>query len=365
MPSRANGTPEGSTVVTEVGVVVIGRNEGKRLGQCLASIQTQGIHQGAQGSDAGAPAACDVSALAASFIAARVVYVDSGSTDDSIDIAVSRGVSVVRLGAERPFTAARGRMAGVQWLREQHPHIEFVQFIDGDCVLEPGWLEAAVGYMQGSPNTGVVCGRLKELRPEKSIFNRLCDMEWDVPGGEVRACGGIAMMRMAVLVRTGGFRSDLIAGEEPELCVRIRAAGWKIIRLPRLMAHHDANMTRLGQWSKRAMRGGFASAQGMALHGSAPERHGVAQTRSALLWGIVLPAIIVLAIFIVGPVAGALFLLYPIQILRIALADGRGFSNGLLRGTFLVYAKFLEAIGVCRFVVDRIRGDSTRIIEYK
>ena len=351
--------------MTEIGVVVIGRNEGKRLAQCLASIHPQSSSPVSGGASDVAPGNSDAVPLDAAPIAARVVYVDSGSTDDSVDIAVSHGVSVVRLGAERPFTAARGRMAGVQWLREQHPHIEFVQFIDGDCVLEPGWLEAGFEYMRAVPDAGVVCGRLKELRPEKSVFNRLCDMEWDVPGGEVRACGGIAMMRMAVLVRTGGFRSDLIAGEEPELCVRIRAAGWRIIRLSGLMAHHDANMTHLGQWSKRAMRGGFAAAQGMALHGSAPERHGVAQTRSALLWGIGLPLFSVVAMSLVGPIAGALFLLYPMQILRIALADSRGFSSGLLRGTFLVYAKFLEAIGACRFFVDRIRGDSTRIIEYK
>jgi hypothetical protein len=170
---------------------------------------------------------------------------------------------------------------------------------------------------------------------------------------------------MAVLIRTGGFRTDLIAGEEPELCVRIRAAGWKIHRLPDLMAHHDANMTRLSQWSKRAMRGGFASAQGMALHGSTPERHGVAQTRSALLWGFGLPLSIALTITLFGPSASLLLLLYPVQVARIALADTRGLSSGLLRGTFLVYAKFLEAIGVCRYALDRIRGDSTKIIEYK
>lgn len=350
--------------MTEIGVVVIGRNEALRLGPCLESIFPNTRTRCVDGTDATSHNAC-THALDAAPIAARIVYVDSGSTDNSVEIAMAKGVSVVRLGAELPFTAARGRMAGVQWLREHHPRIEFIQFIDGDCVFEPGWLEAAVEFLQTSPDTGVVCGRLKELRPDKSVFNRLCDLEWDVPGGEVRACGGIAMMRTAVLVRTGGFRSDLIAGEEPELCVRIRAAGWKIIRLPRLMAHHDANMTHLGQWSKRAMRGGFAFAQGMALHGSAPERHGVAQTQSALLWGIGFPLVIVAAIAAVGPSASALLLLYPLQILRIALADRRGFSSGLLRGTFLVYAKFLEAIGVCRFVVDRIRGGSTRIIEYK
>ena len=125
--------------------------------------------------------------------------------------------------------------------------------------------------------------------PEASIYNRLIDAEWDTPVGRARACGGDALMRVAALQEVGGFDPDLIAGEEPELCVRLRAKGWEIWRLDAEMTLHDAAMTRFGQWWQRTRRGGYAFAEGAALHGAAPERHCVPNLRRLILWGMVLP----------------------------------------------------------------------------
>ena len=330
-------TPGGSAADATIGVVVIGRNEGERLERCLRSIKPH----------------CD-----------HVVYVDSGSTDGSVAFANSLGVTALALDMSVPFTAARARNAGFARLRELAPQLRYVQFVDGDCEMLDTWLAAAASFLLDRGDVAVVCGRLRERFPDRSVYNRLCDMEWDRPAGQTRACGGIAMMRADVFAEVRGFREDLIAGEEPELCVRIRALGHKIWRLGQPMAWHDASIFRFGQWWTRARRGGFAFAQGAWLHGGPPERHGVAQTRSAVAWGLLLPlAIIALAVF--NPMALLLLLAYPLQALRLALRDDIRDPFKRLRAVFYVVSRFPEAQGALQFWLSRLRRETSALIEYK
>src|SRR5258706_13233142 len=173
-----------------IGIVVIGRNEGERLVRCLDSVARSG---------------------------APFVYVDSGSTDDSLDVAYQRGARLLALDSSCRFTAARARNAGYRRLHRLHPGFEFVQFVDGDCDLASGWLERAAQYLRSHPQVAAVSGRLRERDPGASIYKRLCAIEWDVPVGESSACGGIVMMRAEAFDEGGGFNPDLIAGEQPEL----------------------------------------------------------------------------------------------------------------------------------------------------
>lgn len=320
-----------------VGAVVIGRNEGERLRACLASL-------------AGAVDA--------------VVYVDSGSRDGSVTLARGMGARIVELDQGRPFGAARARNAGLAALREE-PDIAFVQLVDGDCVLQPGWIAAARACLAADPRLAIVCGRRRERDPGASVFNRLCDREWDTPVGEAGACGGDAFVRASALAEIGGFREDLIAGEEPELCLRLRRAGWRIRRIDREMTLHDAAMTRLSQWWRRAERAGHAFAEGAALHGAGPERHWVAQTLRALAWGLVLPIATILAAAVHGPIALALLAAYPLQIARLAFRDGAGRAS-VEWAAFVTLAKVPEAIGVLRYLIGRrVIGRRPRILEYK
>lgn len=313
-----------------VGAVIIGRNEGARLVACLASFPAE---------------------------VRPLVYVDSGSTDGSVAAARAAGAEVVALDMTVAFTAARARNAGLARLVALGAP-EFVQFVDGDCVLQPGWLPAARTFLVERPEVGVVCGRRREIRPEASIWNRLCDAEWDTPVGQASACGGDALMRVAAVQAVCGYDPTLIAGEEPELCVRLRAAGWQVWRIDREMTLHDAGMTRIGQWWKRTRRGGHAFAEGAALHGAPPERHWVAETRRAVLWGAVLPVVAVLGMLIT-PWSLLLFLLYPLQMLRLSR------RYGWERGVFMVLAKVPEAVGVLQYWLNRLRRRQARLIEYK
>jgi glycosyltransferase involved in cell wall biosynthesis len=327
-----------SKACPRLGVVVIGRNEGDRLKRCIESV-----------ADEDTP----------------VVYVDSGSSDGSPEWARARGCEVVDLDHGTPFTAARARNAGLEQLQKCGLDLLYVQFVDGDCELFPAWLSAAVGFLGQHEDVVVVGGRLRERRPEASIYNRLCDVEWDTPIGEARSCGGIAMYRIAALSAANGFREGLIAGEEPELCVRLRAAGGRIWRLDADMAWHDVAMTRLGQWWRRTKRAGHAFAEGAALHGAPPERHYVKEARRALTWGLALPIAALLGAFFHGACALVL-LAYPMQIVRLSLrhrADGRP-SPGA-RAFFLVLGRFPEALGVCTYWLRRWRRAPVRLIEYK
>ena len=328
------------TVDLEVGVgmVVIGRNEGNRLRTCLISMVGR---------------------------AGPVVYVDSGSTDGSVAMARGLGAEVVELELATPFTAARARNAGFRRLLEISPGLACVQFVDGDCEVVDGWLESATNFLQEHAQVAVVCGRRRERYPGRSIYNLLCDLEWDSPLGETKACGGDALMRIPAFAAARGYRDDLIAGEEPELCVRLRAAGWKIWRLGEEMTLHDAAMSHLGQWWKRSMRAGYAFAEGASLHGAPPERHWVRESRSAWLWGAVFPLLALVAATVWGTPGLLLLLVYPLQVVRLALRGERSTRKNWWRALFLVLCKFPEMQGQAKFVLHRLLGGRARLIEYK
>lgn len=321
-----------------VGAVVIGRNEGDRLKKCLESV---------------------------AGIADRVVYVDSASTDGSIDVARLMGVEVVDLDMSLPFTAARARNEGFRRLREIAPTLTSVQFVDGDCEIVAGWIGKAAAFLDAHREIAVVCGRLRERHPEQSIYNLLCDIEWDTPVGETKACGGIAMMRVSAFESAHGYRADVIAGEESELCVRLRALDWKIWRLDDEMALHDAAISRFGQWWKRMLRGGYAYALGAHLHGSPPERHCVRESRRILFWGLGLPAFAIASTSVAGPVGLLVFAAYPLQVVRLALRGDRTARENWWHATFLVIGKFPEMLGQLKFMMHRCLGGPARLIEYK
>jgi GT2 family glycosyltransferase len=320
------------------GVVVIGRNEGERLVICLRSV--------------------------ASF-QAPLVYVDSNSTDGSPQRARELGAQVLTLNMSRPFTAARARNAGFFALLQSHPDLSYVQFVDGDCEVISSWIPAAVAFMQSHTEVAVACGRRRERHPDASVYNMLCEMEWDTAVGPTKACGGDALVRVDAFRQVNGFRERLIAGEEPELCMRLRAAGWKVYRLDEEMTLHDAAMTRFSQWWKRATRAGYAFAEGASLHGAGTERHWVRESRSALFWGAALPLLIAVAVVVFGPVALLLVGVYPAQMVRLFLLERGSLYPRAVRAAFLVLGKFPEAIGQFKFALQRMRGGAVQLIEYK
>jgi GT2 family glycosyltransferase len=321
-----------------LGVVVIGRNEGQRLVRCLASLQ---------------------------YAAGSVVYVDSGSTDGSLEMARSRGAEVVPLDMSVPFTAARARNAGLRRLITMRPEVSRVQFVDGDCEVVAGWLDEAQEFLDTHLEVACVCGRLQERFPELSVYNRLCDFEWNREPGETDSTGGIVMMRTDVLVQVGGFREDMVAGEEPELCQRIRERGYKIWRLTSPMAWHDAAMLHFAQWWKRSRRAGFSYAQRIWLLRSSTERNLARQALRTWLWAAVIPLVVILMVASFGLPFLALLALYPLQMLRVASSMAPPWRTRLERSFFLMLGKFPELLGQIEFWMGRKIRRGSSSFDYK
>jgi glycosyltransferase involved in cell wall biosynthesis len=326
------------TSSSEVGVVAIGRNEGEHIDRCIRSA--------ANGTKI-------------------VIYVDSGSTDNSLALAKTAGAQIVSLDMTLPFTAARARNEGYGFLRELTPELSYVQFVDGDCEIEPGWIETAARFLDGHENVAVVSGRRRERFPSRSIYNRICDIEWNTPLGQTKACGGDALIRAHALEQVEGYREDLIAGEEPELCLRLRAAGWSIWRLDADMTRHDAAIFHFGQWWRRQQRSGYAFAQGAYLHGLTAERHWLWETTRALLWGLGIPVIGLVAFAIFGVWGLLALLIYPLQFLR-RLPKHRGSLPIRLQLTFFeLLTRFPESHGALSFLGNLLFARNGRLIEYK
>ncbi|MET0374275.1 MAG: glycosyltransferase [Rhizorhabdus sp.] len=315
---------------TDIAAVVIGRNEGPRLDRCLASLN--GL---------------------------RAVYIDSGSTDGSAARARAAGLDVIELDRGDGYTAARGRNAGLDRLVAD-PDIAYIQMVDGDCILDAGWIAAGAAALDADPALGAVFGQLREARPEESVYAWLCDVEWAVPPGPASLFGGNVLLRADAVRAVGRYRPAMIAGEDPDYAIRLGGAGWQIACLADPMAVHDAAMTRFGQWWRRSIRAGHGFAMLYALHPGTFER----EVGRILFWGGIAPAgaiaglngAVTLDPRWVGLTAAAVLLTIA-QAIRIGLREMRSRSPGraFTLALFLGIGKYAEMAGLLHFYLSRRR----------
>ena len=347
MRCRGREPAEALGLHSDVGIVVIGRNEGERLRACLHSL-------------AGA---------------SHCVYVDSGSTDGSPDLARSMGVDTVPLIAPPKFSAARARNTGARHLLTNLPEVRFIQMIDGDCVLEEGWLDRARSHLLRHEDRAAVFGRRRERFPEASPYNNMCDEEWAVRPGLVSSCGGDVMFRASAFTEAGGFSDDLVAGEEPELCYRLRRENWTIECIDAPMTLHDVALHSFGGWWTRARRAGFAFMELVARYGSSADPEWTRLVIRAAVWSVII--ILGLVATILGWVSGTtlvlgvgvlLLLLVSAKVISMAWGLRRGRSDPLWPITFatlLMISKLAQFQGVLQSIGARLRGRSSHLIEYK
>lgn len=326
-----------------VGFVVIGRNEGDRLKASLRAIQTL----------------CPSS---------PVVYVDSGSTDESVSFAQSIEMDVVELDMSIPFTAARARNAGFKKLLTDHPDLLYAQFLDGDCEMHEGWIETAISVLSADDDVGVVSGRRLEKFPEASVFNTLMDIEWNTPVGETLAVPGDMCVKVEVFEKIGGFTENIIAAEDDDLCLRARRAGYKIFRLDANMSGHDANLMRIGQWYKRSKRCGHGYANINHIHGNGPDKYFRRQLASTFLWGGAVPLTFLFGLVFMPVLAALIFLGYIAFIARTVkrrLGLGDSFNVARAYGFLIYTGKVPELFGAVQYWKNHLLSRKHQLIEYK
>ncbi len=323
----------------KIGLVIIGRNEARNLSLTLPRL----------------PASIQA-----------VVFVDSDSSDDSVAIAKANNVDVIELDMSKPFTAARARNTGFQEITKKHPGLEFIQFLDGDCELDADFIEKAVIHFQENDDTGIVVGRNRERYPEKTVYNSICDVEWNTPLGNLNSCGGIFIIRKMLFESLGGFNEALIAAEEPELCLRLRQSGHTIFRIDAEMSLHDANMTNIRQWWTRCVRAGHSFADCRCRYKNTEEEMYVSETRRIWVFGGFFFVSLFLTLLIDWKFS-ILFLFYPLQMLRIRanLPERIPEEQKTPYAVSCGVAYVPQLFGLMKYHSNRLLNRQSRIIEYK
>ena len=204
---KDGGRPGNAHSSLDLSVVIVTRNEETVIARCVESVlrETEGM-------------------------SAEVILVDSASTDSTLHVVAKFPITVLQITEPSLVSPSAGRFVGT---RESRGRI--VLFLDGDMVLAPGWIKAALCALQ-DPSTGGVGGWLYRVFPGEQL-------SFDHPvrrksPGEVRSLGGAGAYRRDVLDASGTFHPFMRGEEEKELCYRIRQQGYRILKVDAPMAYH-------------------------------------------------------------------------------------------------------------------------------
>jgi cellulose synthase/poly-beta-1,6-N-acetylglucosamine synthase-like glycosyltransferase len=336
-----------SSPLPAIAAVIIGRNEGERLRVCLSSVLAMNYPR--------------------ELI--EVIYVDSSSTDSSVELARSLGVKTIVL--DGPTTAARGRNAG--WTQTEAP---FVLFLDGDTILHPDFVASAISHFADPKHTeplAGVYGNRRETRTADSIYNAIFDLDWNAGTGYSLFFGGDALVRREALAAVGGYNPLLIAGEEPDLCRRMRGLGYRILHIDEPMTLHDLAMFKFSQYWRRSVRTGYAYAEISNKYAKTDDPLWSAESRSNITrgvfwwWGPIFAIVLSVLVHSVAPFA--LFLVAAfILIARTAAKVSRKTNSLKLLLAYSLHSHLQQVpilFGQIRYQKQRRRGGNAAIIEYK
>ncbi len=325
-------------------VVIIGRNEGVRLHRCIRSVHT----------------------MVRPDLEIEIIYVDSASIDNSVRVARALGADAIVVDPVRP-TAAIGRNAG--WRKARSP---LILFLDGDTILAPRFVIDSLPEFENR-RVAAVWGHRRELDTKSSIYNRVLDLDWISPPGVVDYCGGDVLIRRDVLEQVSGYDETLIAGEEPEMCRRIRARDFVILHADRAMTQHDLGIRTFRQYWKRATRTGYAYAEVSRRFQATSmplwTRESLANRNRAValssLTGVALLTSVVALSFV--PVSIMLGFLLMLSVRTAVKNEWKksGFTTRLLYGAHSHFQQIPIYTGQLRFAWDKRMKRQRNLIEYK
>lgn len=190
--------------IDDVTVVVIGRNEGGNLPRCFESIQK---------------------------ITRRIVFVDSNSSDRSVEIAQEYGIPVIVALDSNFYSAALGRMVGATKCETS-----LIQFLDGDMELAPDWMPTAVRFMNDNLKAAVAHGFKREFKNENNLEEYT--IKADQKNWRSDYLQGAYLIKREVYQASGGLDPRFPGEEERDLYVRIHDLGHEVWYIHHLMSSH-------------------------------------------------------------------------------------------------------------------------------
>ncbi len=206
--------------VPDIAVVIITKNESTNIASCLESLLackgTRGV---------------------------EIILVDSASTDATTEIASRYPVTIVHLEPSPLLSPSVGRFIGTRYATAR-----IIQFLDGDMIMLPGWIEAGISMLQDG-NVGGVAGLLHRSLPgdgERAMRRETSESI------EVECFGGAAMYAREALERAGTFNPYMLGEEERELGYRIRKKGYQLRKLPVDMAVHMEKVQDHGEVNEKS-----------------------------------------------------------------------------------------------------------------
>ncbi len=205
----------------DVTLVIPARNAARTIGPCLDAAIAVRDREGSR--------------------LARILLVDDGSTDGTLDEARTRGIETLASGG-RGAGAARN----VGWRQATTP---IVWFVDSDCVAEPDALERLLPHL-ADPQVAGVSGTYS-IDPKASLLERLIHEEIMVRHARMPEETDFlatydVLYRREVLEALDGFDERYLKGQDAEFAFRALEAGHRLRfeRASKVMHFHADRLSR-------------------------------------------------------------------------------------------------------------------------
>jgi glycosyltransferase involved in cell wall biosynthesis len=207
---------------------------------------------------------------AASDVNGEVILADSLSTDDTIRIAKKFPVKIVQLTNHNERCCGIGAQLGYQYAEG-----EYIYILDADMEIEVNFLRQALVLMVTDHNLAGIGGLLQEMQLENLEFQaRVQRAPADMRAGDVNHLSGGGLYRRSAIDEIGYLTNrNLHSYEEFELGIRLRAAGWRLVRLPIVSVKHYGYTMPAYRLLKRRWKSRYSRGLGELIRASFGKNH--------------------------------------------------------------------------------------------
>lgn len=293
----------------------------------------------------------------------EVILADSGSTDRTVEIARAYPIRIVQLANRGERTCGAGPQLGYQDSRG-----DLICLIDGDMVLDPGFLEAASRFLRDNPAYAGVSGQVRDVNLESLEYVRRNRRHApELAFGETDRLNGGGLYRREAIESVGYFTDrNLHSYEELDLGARLTSAGWRLNRLSIPFVDHRGHTTEAFALLWRRLETGYAFGIGELIRGALGRRHFrtvLTSARELRLWLALIVAW--LALPVVGWMLGAPAALMAALLIiagPIAVMSWRYASFRL--GAYAVAAWHVHALGLIAGLFRRRVDPSAPIVAH-